>query len=271
VVTIIRPRRGWLDLGLGELWQYRELLWVLAARDVKVRYKQTLLGAAWAVIQPFTAMVIFSIFFGKLARMPSDGIPYPLFAFAALVPWSYFTQALSEASGSIVNNRYTITKIYFPRLILLFAPLFSSLVDLAVALGALLALMAYYGTAPTAAILVLPALVLLSMLTALAGAVWLAALNAHYRDFRYVIPFLMQAWLFATPIAYPASLVPPEWRTLYGLNPLAGVVEGFRWALLGSGQPPGPMLAVSSGAVLAVLASGYFFFRRMERTFVDVV
>lgn len=269
-VIVIRPRRGWAGFGLSDLWEFRELLWVLAAREVKVRYKQTVLGAAWAVIQPASIMVVFSLFFGRLAGIPSDGIPYPLFAFAGLVPWMYFAHALAGASSSVVEHRGIITKVYFPRVLLPAAPLLSGLVDFALASAMLLALMLAYGVYPTGALAALPALMLLAMTTALALGLWLSALNAHYRDFRYVIPFLLQLGFFVSPIAYPSSLVPERWRLLYGLNPMAGVIEGFRWSLL-NGPAPGPMLWVSAGAVLVLLVTGLAMFRRMERTFVDVV
>lgn len=269
-VVVLRPRRGWAGLGLSDLWEFRELLWVLAGRDVKVRYKQTVLGAAWAVIQPIAVMVIFSIFFGRLAGIPSDGVPYPIFAFAALVPWTYFAHALSGASVSVVEHRGIITKVYFPRVLLPAAPLLSGLVDFVLALGVLVVMMAAYGIVPTAAIVALPALILLAMMTALALGLWLSALNAHYRDFRYVIPFLLQLGFFLSPIAYPSSLVPGKWRLVYALNPMTGVIEGFRWALLGT-PAPGPMLWVSAGAVFVLFVTGLAFFRRMERTFVDVI
>ncbi|MBI2901299.1 MAG: ABC transporter permease [Planctomycetes bacterium] len=270
-VTVIRPRKGWAGLGLGELWEFRELLWVLAAREVKVRYKQTFLGATWAVIQPITVMIIFTIFFGKLAGLPSDGLPYPVFAFAALLPWGYFSHAMAGASGSVIEHRGIISKVYFPRLILPLAPLLSALVDFGISFLVLAGLMVYYGIVPSAAAALLPLFVLLAMLSALALGLWLAALNAHYRDFRYVVPFLLNVAFFASPIAYPSSMIRhPVWKALYGLNPMAGVIEGFRWALL-RGAPPGPMLWVSTAMMLALLVSGLAFYRRMERTFVDVV
>lgn len=270
-VTILRPRGALVRGAIAELWEFRGLVWAFASRDIRVRYRQTLLGAVWAVIQPLTAMVVFTLFFGKLAKLPSDGLPYPLFAFAALVPWGYFSQALTSASGSIVSHGAMIGKIYFPRLVLPVVPLLSGLVDFGVALAVLGALMAWFGVAPGLAALALPAFLLLATASALAVGVWLAALNAYYRDFRYVIPFLLQIWLFATPIVYPSSMLPEKWRALYGLNPMASVVEGFRWGLLGAGSPPGPMLAISSAAVLVLLAGGIVFFRRMERTLADIV
>lgn len=273
-ITVIEPRQGWFSLGIRELWTYRELVGVLAARDVKVRYKQTVLGAAWAVLQPVATMVIFTIFFGRLAGLDQriGGLPYPVFAFSALVPWHYFVHALGGASNSIIENRGIITKVYFPRLILPIAPLFAGLPDFALSLSALGILMAWYGIVPTAGLLLLPAFVLIAMLTALAVGLWLAALNAHYRDFRYIIPFLLNVWFFASPIAYPSGLIKdPKLHTLYGVNPMSGVIEGFRWALLGKGVPPGSMLLVSTIIVLILLAGGLAFFHKAERNFVDVV
>ena len=256
---------------LRDLWTYRELLYFLAWRDLKVRYKQTALGVAWAVIQPFFTMVVFSIFFGYLGKIPSDGIPYPVFAYSALLPWSLFAHALNESSNSLVNNQSLITKVYFPRLIIPIAPLFVGLVDFGIAFVVLLGLMLFYGILPGFALLTAPLFVLLALVTALAVGMWLSALNVQYRDVRYTIPFLTQLWLFATPVAYPSSLLPEPWRSLYGLNPMAGVVEGFRWALLGRTTAPGPLIAVSVGAVLALLIGGLWYFNRMEQTFADIV
>ena len=266
----IDPPTGWTSIGLRELWDYRELLYFLTLRDIKVRYKQTALGAAWAVIQPFFMMLVFSLFFGRLAKVPSDGIPYPVFTFCALLPWQLFAHALTESSNSLVANERLITKVYFPRLIVPIAAVLGGLVDFAVAFVILLAMMAYYGIVPTVAIVTLPAFILLAVMTALAVGLWLSALNVKYRDVRYTITFLIQFWLFATPVAYPSSIVPEKWRALYGLNPMAGVVEGFRWALLGK-QPPGALLAVSVGVVIAILLGGLYYFRRMEQEFADVV
>jgi len=268
---IIRPSKGWAPLHLKDLWEYRELLYFLVWRDVKVRYKQTVLGAAWAIIQPFFTMVVFSIFFGHLAKIPSDGIPYPIFAYCALLPWQLFSHAMTESGNSLVANQNLITKVYFPRLVIPLSAVLAGLVDFAVAFMVLLAMMAYYGMAPTMAVATLPLFILLAIATALSVGLWLSAMNVQYRDVRYTIPFLTQFWLFATPIAYPSSLVPEGWRALYGLNPMAGVVEGFRWALLGTANAPGPMLAVSVAVVLALLIGGLYYFRHMERTFADVV
>lgn len=270
-IIVIDASQGPLRNTLRDLWVYRELLYFLAWRDFKVRYKQTALGAAWAVIQPFFTMVVFSVFFGYLAKIPSDGIPYPVFTYCALLPWSLFAHALHESSNSLVNNQSLITKVYFPRLIIPIAPLFVGLVDFAIAFVVLLAMMLFYGITPGAAVLTVPLFILLSAVTALAVGTWLSALNVEYRDVRYTIPFLTQLWLFATPVAYPSSLLPEPWRSLYGLNPMAGVVEGFRWALLGQTRPPGPLIAVSVVVVLALLIGGLWYFSRMEQTFADIV
>ena len=267
----IRPQTGWTAAGLKELWEYRELLYFLTWRDIKVRYKQTVLGAAWAIIQPFFMMVVFSLFFGYLAKVPSDGIPYPIFAYCALLPWQLFAHALTESSNSLVANERLITKVYFPRLVVPISAVLGGLLDFAIAFVILLLMMAYYGVRPTWAIVTLPAFLLLAMLTALGVGLWLSALNVKYRDVRYTITFLIQFWLFATPVAYSASIVPARWRALYGLNPMAGVVEGFRWALLGKSTGPGALLAVSVAVVILILIGGLYYFRRMEAEFADVV
>ena len=267
----IRPARGWTGLELRELWQYRELLVFLIWRDIKVRYKQTALGAAWAVLQPIFGMVVFSLFFGRLAKMPSDGIPYPVFAYCALLPWQLFAYALAESSNSVVANERLITKIYFPRLVIPIAAVLAGLVDFAIAFSVLILLILHYGIIPTWTIATLPLFVLLAILTALAAGLWLSALNVQYRDVRYTVGFLTQIWLFLSPVAYPSSLVPERWRPLYGLNPMAGVVEGFRWALVGRTPPPAAMLAVSVAVVLLLLVGGLFYFRRMENSFADVI
>ncbi|HEX3127385.1 MAG TPA: ABC transporter permease [Thermoanaerobaculia bacterium] len=270
-ITRIRPSHGWVSLRLRELWDYRELLWFLVWRDVKVRYKQTALGASWAILQPVATMVVFSLFFGRLAGIPSDGLPYPVFSFAALVPWTFFSQGLAQSANSLVGSQNLITKVYFPRLAIPIAAVLAGLVDFALAFVVLLGMMPFYGLAPGPAILALPALLLLALVTALGAGLWLSALNVQFRDVRYVVPFLTQLWLFVTPIAYPSSLLGEPWRTVYGLNPMAGVVEGFRWALLGTSQPPGSLLVASTLAALALLVSGAFYFRRMEKTFADIV
>jgi lipopolysaccharide transport system permease protein len=267
----IEPSHGWVSLKLREIWEYRELLYFLAWRDVKVRYKQTALGVAWAIIQPFFTMVIFSIFFGKLGRIPSDGIPYPIFAFAALVPWTFFAHGLNQSSNSLVGGAQLIRKVYFPRLIVPVAAIASGVIDFALAFVVLLGMMLYYGLLPTANMFWLPAFLLLAFITALGVGLWLSTLNVEYRDVRYVLPFITQFWLFATPIAYPSTLLSEPWRTLYAINPMVGVVEGFRWALLSTNTQPGPMIIVSSLVALLILVSGAFYFRRMEKTFADVV
>ena len=267
---VIQPSSGWVPLRLGELWAYRELLYFLVWRDIKVRYKQTALGAAWAVIQPFFTMVVFSVFFGRLAKLPSDGLPYPVFTYCALVPWTYFATALTMSSNSLVDHARLITKVYFPRLLVPAASVLAGLVDLAIAAVVLVAMLLYYGIAPTPAVVLLPVFVLLAAATALAVGLWLSALNVQYRDVRYTISFLVQFWLFVTPVAYSSSLVPERWRALYGLNPMTGVVEGFRWALLGKAEPPGAMLLASAGSVAVLLLGGLYYFRRMERRFADV-
>ena len=267
----IAPSTGWVPLKLRELWEYRELLYFLVWRDIKVRYKQTALGATWAIIQPFLTMVVFSLFFGHLAKMPSDGIPYPIFTFAALVPWTFFANGLSQSSNSLVGSSNLITKVYFPRLTIPLASVFSGVVDFALAFIVLLAMMLYYGLAPTINVLWLPLFLLLALITSLGVGLWLSALNVEYRDVRYVVPFITQFWLLATPIAYPSSLLHEPWRTIYGLNPMVGVVEGFRWALLKTNTAPGPIIAVSSAAAILILVTGAFYFRRMEKTFADIV
>jgi lipopolysaccharide transport system permease protein len=270
-VTLIRARYRWFEVNLAELWEYRELLYFLVWRDLKIRYKQTLIGVAWAVIQPLFTMIVFSVFFGRLAGLPSDGVPYPIFYYTALLPWTYFANALTQASNSIVAHQQVITKVYFARVLLPVSAVLAGLADFAVAAAILFVMMFGYGIMPTwKALWVLP-LVLLVILTAVAVSLWLSALNALYRDVRYAVPFLLQFWMFASPVAYPASLVPEHWRWLYGLNPMAGVIEGFRWALAGAGPGPGPMVVVSAGVVLVVLIAGFFYFQRMERTVADVV
>jgi lipopolysaccharide transport system permease protein len=272
-VQVIRIERsqGWVALQLKELWAYRELLYFLIWRDVKVRYKQTALGVAWAIIQPVFTMVVFSLFFGRLAKMPSDGIPYPLFSYAALVPWTFFAQGLTLASNSLVGSANLIKKVYFPRLSVPIAAVTSGLIDFSIAFIVLLGMMLYYGIVPTINVIWLPFLLLLTLMTSLGVSLWLSALNVQFRDVRYILPFLTQLWLFATPIAYPSSLLSEPWRTLYSINPMVGVVEGFRWALLGAKTAPGPMLIVSTLAALALLVGGAFYFRRLEKTFADVV
>jgi lipopolysaccharide transport system permease protein len=267
----IRASSGWRALDLAELWRYRELLYFLALRDIKVRYKQTALGVAWAVLQPLLTMVIFTIFFGVLARVPSDGVPYALFALVGLLPWQLFAYALTQSSQSLVAEQRLITKVYFPRLLVPLASVVSGLADFGVAFILVLGVMAWYGVAPTWNLLAIPALVVFAVATALAVGLWLAALNVEFRDVRYTVPFLTQAWMFVTPVAYPSSLVPEAFRPLYGLNPMAGVVEGFRWCLLGQGEPQAALMTVSALTVLVLLIGGTYYFRRLERHCADIV
>lgn len=270
-LTVIRPATGWIGLGLAELNEYRELLFFLVWRNVKVRYKQTVLGAAWAVLQPLLTMVVFTIFFGKLAGLASDGLPYPLFSYAALVPWTFFATGLTTSSNSLVGSQNLVTKVYFPRLVIPIAAVLSGLVDFVIAFALLVAMMVYYGIYPGWNVLWLAPMLLLAVATALGTGLWLSAMNVRFRDVRHVVPFLTQTWLFATPIAYASSEVPETWRLAYGLNPMTGVVEGFRWALLGVETRPEPMIAVSSLAAIALLTSGAYYFRRMEKSFADLV
>jgi len=270
-VLVIQPSQGWTALKLRELWEYRELVYFLVWREVKLRYKQTMVGAAWALIQPLFTMLVFTIFFGKLGKLPSDGVPYPVFSLTALVPWTFFTNGLSQSSNSLVGNANLITKVYFPRLAVPIAAVLSGVIDFAIAFALLVAMMAWYGVTPSAALLWLPGFLLLALVTALGVGLWLSALNVEYRDVRFVVPFLTQFWMLATPIAYSTSIVPEQWRTLYALNPMVGVVEGFRWALLGSGRAPGAMVVASAAAALGLLLTGAFYFRRMEKTFADLI
>ena len=267
----IEPSKGFVPIKFKELWEYRELLYFLIWRDIKVRYKQTALGAAWAIIQPLMTMVVFSIFFGKLGKMPSDGLPYPIFSFAALVPWTLFANGLTQGTQSLVGSSNLIKKVYFPRLIIPTATVLAGVVDFLISFAVLLVLMLIYGITPTINTLWLPAFLLLTLITSLGISFWLSALNVEYRDVKYIIPFLTQIWLFATPIAYSSSLLSEPWRTIYGLNPMVGVVEGFRWALLGTNTQPGYMILVSSMVSILLLVTGAFYFRRMERTFADTV
>lgn len=271
--TVVRigPAGGWVALRPGELWSYRDLLWVFVWRDIRARYKQTVLGAAWAVIPPFCTMVVFSLFFGRLAGMPSEGVPYPVFVYSALVPWAYFANTLAQTSDSLVANEDLITKAYFPRLLIPLRVVLSGLVDLGIALVVLLLVSLAGGIAPTAGLLALPFFILLTAATALGAGLWLAALNVRFRDVRHTLAFLLQLWFFATPIAYPSSLIPGQWRALYGLNPMVAVIEGFRWALLGRQGTPTSVLLVSAAVVLASLVGGLYYFRRAEQTFADVV
>jgi len=267
---VLAPARGWVPVQLRQLWEYRELLFFFVWRDVKVRYKQTILGAAWAILQPVFTMVVFSLFFGRLAKVPSDGLPYPIFAYAALVPWAFFSQGLIQAADSLVGSANLIKKVFFPRLLVPLAGVLAGIVDFCFAFVVLLGMMVYFHVWPTVNVLLLPAFLLLALVTALGVGLWLSALNVQFRDVRHTLNFVIQAWLFATPIAYPSSLLPEPWRSVYGLNPMAGVVEGFRWALLGA-PPPGAMIWVSALAAIGILVSGAFYFSRMEKTFADTV
>lgn len=270
-ITRIEARSGWLSLDLASLWKHRELLYFLIWREIKVRYKQTALGAAWALLQPLLTMLIFTLFFGRLAKMPSDGVPYSVFAFTGLVPWTFFANAITLSSNSLVNSSNLITKVYFPRLAIPIASALSGLVDLAVSFAFVVLMLLYYRIPITWKFVFIPLFVLLAAATALGVGFWLSALNVKYRDVRHTIPFLVQFWMYATPIVYPSSLIREPWRTVFGVNPMVGVVEGFRWALLGSSARPGLMLAVSSASALILLISGAFYFRRVERSFADLV
>jgi lipopolysaccharide transport system permease protein len=267
----LQPSEGWRKLNLKEVWQYRELLYFLSWRDVKIRYKQTILGVLWAIVQPLLTMMVFSLFFGKLGKIPSDGIPYPIFAYAALVPWTFFANGLTQSSNSLVQNGNLLKKVYFPRLIVPISSVLSGIVDFLFSFIVLAAMMLAYGVVPTVNIIWLPLLLLLAFGTALGVGLWLSAMNVQFRDVRYTIPFLTQFWLFATPIAYPSSLLSEPWRTVYGVNPMVGVVEGFRWALLGAETAPGPMIMVSVVVTCTLIMSGLYYFRRLERTFADTV
>jgi lipopolysaccharide transport system permease protein len=270
-VLRIESSTGWASLNLKELWTGRELFYFLTWRDIKVRYKQTELGIAWAIIQPFLTMVIFSLFFGRLAKIPSDGIPYPIFSFTALVPWIFFANGLTQASNSLVGNSNLITKVYFPRIMIPISAVLSGAFDFALSFAVLLGMLLYYHLTITSAIWYLPFFLLLALITALGTGLWFSALNVRYRDVRFVVPFIIQLWMFASPIAYPSTLIPGRWRLLYGLNPMVGVVEGFRWILTGTKTQPSPMIAASTVVALALLIGGALYFKRVEKTFADVV
>lgn len=267
---IIRPPSKWIPIDLEELWNYRELLTSFTKRDIKIRYKQTALGFLWVIIQPLFMVLIFSFFFGGLAKIPSDDIPYPLFVLAALLPWTLFAEGLTRSTTSMVTNSQIMTKVYFPRLIMPISGILSPLVDFVVSMSLLAVFMAYYGFVPTLNVVFLPLFILLALVTSLAVGLWLSALNVKYRDFQYTVPFIIQLWLFASPVVYPASMLPESVRFLYGLNPLAGVIEGFRWSLLGTDMP-GAMMLVSVGVVVFLLITGIFYFRRMEQYYADIV
>ena len=268
---VIQPSRGWISLDLKELWDYRELLLFMTWRDIKVRYQQTALGAAWAIVQPLLNMIVFTVFFGRLAKVPSDGIPYPLFAYTALVPWQFFAFGLTESANSVVANERLVTKVYFPRLIIPLARIFAGLVDFALAFIVLIGMMVWYGVRPSLTVIALPFFLAFAVATTLGVGLWLSALNVQYRDVRYAVTFVVQFWLFASPVVYSSTLVPVRWRAWYGLNPMAGVIEGFRWALLRKAPAPGFMLVVSVLVVALVLIGGLYYYRRMEKIFADVV
>lgn len=267
----IEPTKGWASLRIKDILEYRELIGIFVWRDLKVRYRQTVIGVLWVIIQPFLTMVIFSIFFGGLAKVPSDDIPYPIFSFAALVPWTFFANSINQASNSLVNSADMIKKIYFPRLTMPIASMLAGLVDFFLAFIILLGMMLYYRLIPTINILWFPLFIILAMMTSLGVSLWLSALNVQFRDVRYMIPFITQVWLFLTPVVYPSSMLPEPWHTLYGINPMVGVVEGFRWALLGTDTAPGPIILVSFCVSFGILVSGAYYFRRMERVFADVI
>ena len=270
-VWVIQPSKGFLRINLPELWHYRELFYFLVWREIKVRYKQTFIGAGWAIIQPFFSMVIFTLFFGNLAKIPSDGIPYPVFSYAALLPWTFFAQAMSFSANSLIANSNLVTKIYFPRLIMPVAPVLACLVDLAIACALLFVLMPYYGVLPSRNLWAIPIPLFLAVMTACGIGIFLSALNVKYRDFRYVIPFLTQFWMFGSPVVYPASMVPEQWRIVYGLNPMTGVIEGFRWALLGTQIDPWSIILTSAISATVILFFGIYYFRRAERFFADLI
>lgn len=270
-ITVIEPTKGWAALDFRELWKYRELLYFLTKRDIQVRYKQTVLGGLWAIIQPFFTMVVFSLFFGRLAKMPSDGIPYPIFVYAGLLPWTYFANALAASGNSLVGNANLITKVYFPRVIVPMSGAVGGLIDFFVALLVLAAMMAYYGMVPGWGILLFPALLALTFFCAIGVGMWLSALNVQYRDIRYVIPFLIQIWMFVTPVIYPVSLVGKHWRWLLALNPMGGLIEAFRAALLGHQPIPWGLLGISTAVIFGLCLTGLYYFKAMERTFADVV
>lgn len=271
LTVMIQPRKVFLHLDLQAVWQSRELLYFLIWRDVKIRYKQTMLGAAWVIIQPLMTMVIFTVIFGQLARIPSDGLPYSIFTYTALLPWQYFSQAISRSSDSLVASAHLITKIYFPRLIIPISAVLAPLVDFAIAFVVLIGMMAWFGIPPDWNALFLPLFLLLALITALAVSLFLSALNVKYRDVRYTVPFLIQFWMYASPVVYPVSIIPAQWRLLYSLNPLVGVIEGFRWALLGKESPDLSIMVVSGTVIVALLLGGIIYFKKMERTFADVI
>jgi lipopolysaccharide transport system permease protein len=269
--TVVEGGDSWARLNLRELWEYRELTYFLAWREIKVRYKQTVIGIAWTLLQPLLTMVVFTIFFGRLGRIPSDGVAYPIFSLAALVPWTFFANGVTQSANSLVANANLLKKVYFPRLAIPISSVLSGAIDFCVAFILLLILMVVYGAYPTPNVIFVPLFLGLAVVASLGAGLWLSALNVNYRDVRYVLPFFTQLWMLATPIAYPSSLLPEPWRSIYGLNPMAGVVEGFRWSLLGVGNSPGGLVWVSAAVSLFLLVSGALYFRQMERTFSDTV
>lgn len=269
--TVIKPSSGWLSLNLKEVWAYRELLSILAWRDVSVRYKQSVVGAGWAVIQPLMTMVLFTVIFGMFAKLPSDGMPYPVFTYCALLPWNYFARSLGDSSDSLVGSSNLVTKVYFPRLILPLSKVFAGMIDFCIAFVILVLMMVWYHITPTPGILLLPVFILVAMLTALGAGLWLTALNVKYRDVKFVVPFLVQFWMYASPVAYATSIVPQKWLWLYGLNPMVGVIEGFRWALLGKAAPNIEIMAISFGIIVVILVSGLFYFKKVEEFFADII
>lgn len=270
-VIILKPTRGWAALNLGELWLYRELIYFMTWRDLKVRYKQTVLGAAWAILQPFLSMVVFSVFFGRWLGVPSGDVPYPVFSYTALLPWGLFSKAIADAGRSLVTNRAMITKVYFPRLTIPLASVLAGIVDFSIAFVVLIGMMFFYKIPITSTILTLPFFLLLALITSLGVGLWLSAMNVFYRDIGYIIPFLTQIWFYLSPIVYSTSTVPEKWQPIYALNPMVGVIDGFRWALLGQEPAPGPLLIISSITAVIMLVSGVIYFRRVERTFADMV
>lgn len=271
IVTVIRPPPKWPAIDLHELWAYRELLFVLAWRDVSIRYKQSAIGIGWAIIQPLMMMVIFTVVFGIFAKLPSEGVPYPIFTFCALLPWNYFARSMTDSSNSLVGSSHLVTKVYFPRLVLPLSRVFAGLIDFGIGFVILLGMMVWYGITPTIGLLFLPVFLLVAMLAALGVGLWLTAMNVKYRDVTFVIPFLVQFWMYASPVAYSVTIVPERWQWVYGLNPMVGVIEGFRWALLGKAAPNAEIMLVSLGAILLLLTSGLFYFKKMERTFADII
>jgi lipopolysaccharide transport system permease protein len=269
--SVISASNGLLSLNINEIWEYRELLGILAWRDVSVRYKQSIVGIGWAIIQPLMTMIIFTIIFGKFAKLPSDGLPYPIFSYCALLPWNYFARSLGDSSDSLVGSSHLITKVYFPRLILPISKVFAGLIDFAIAFAILLGMMAWYGIAPTKGLLALPLFIGIAMLAALGVGTWFTALNVRYRDVKFVVPFLVQFWMYASPVAYSTSIIPEKWQWIYGLNPMVGVIEGFRWAMLGKAAPSITLLLLPFLIILAILLSGLYYFKMMEKTFADII